>query len=61
MSLEEAKQNAKLIRAFLQGLAYANNCKRDTEAHQENAWHYSDLARQVVVEIESHKGRCKSK
>ena len=53
-NLEKAIEDAKQVRAFLQGLAYANGCKNDVDIHQENAWHYSNKARMICVNIESY-------
>jgi|GEM_PF-5969694 len=51
--LEEVSENAKRIRAFLQGLSYTNNCKSDIVPNFDNAWHYSDKARMISVDLQS--------
>jgi len=37
----------------LQGLSYTNNCKSDIVPNFDNAWHYSDKARMISVDLQS--------
>lgn len=46
------REDLKTIRAFLQGLAYANGVKSDEQLAIENAWHYSNRARVDTIWID---------